>query len=160
MDSLRSACQTSSPRRDWIPFRFFGSLFMKLFLPALDRSSITLEQPHLIPWPSMPAVCCTARRAQVGCKGNPISWAFRVVTDVFFQIPAQTPDRVEFMKATRSVRHTAQWKASSRKALGGIFLVGTKVSLFVLHHCSKPVCIWASVYWHLDACRPRLKLFS
>ena len=47
------------------------------------------------------------------------------------------------MKATRSVRHTAQWKASSRKALGGIFLVGTKVSLFVLHHCSKPVCIWA-----------------
>ena len=61
-----------------------------------------------------------------------------MVTDVFFQIPAQTPDRVELMKATRSVRHTAQWKASSRKALGGIFLVGTKVSLFVLHHCSKP----------------------
>ena len=40
-----------------------------------------------------------------------------------------------------------QWKASSRKALGGIFLVGTKVSLFVLHHCSKPVCISASKYW-------------
>ena len=66
----------------------------------------------------------------------------------------------QLMKATRSVRHSAQWKASSRKALGGIFLVGTKVSLFVLHHCSKPVCIWASVYWNLDACRPRLKLCS
>ena len=66
MDSLRSACQTSPPRGDWIPFRFFGSLFMKLFLHALANQ----EQhnfgpiPHLFPWPSMTAVCGVARRAQ------------------------------------------------------------------------------------------------
>ena len=66
MDSLRSACQTSPSRGDWIPSRFFGSLFMKLFLPAVANQ----EQhnfgpiPHLFPWPSMTAVCGLARRAQ------------------------------------------------------------------------------------------------
>ena len=66
IDLLRSACQTSPTRGDWIPFRIFGSLFMKLFLPALTNQ----EQhnfgptPHLFPWPTMTAVCCLARRAQ------------------------------------------------------------------------------------------------
>ena len=50
--------------------------------------------PHLFHWPSMPAVCCTARRAMY--MGNAISWACHAVPDVFFQLPAQTSNRVEF----------------------------------------------------------------
>ena len=53
---------------------------------------------------------------------NPISWAFHGFTDVFFQLPAQTANRVELGIATRSVSWaaTAQWLASSRKPLGGM----------------------------------------
>ena len=61
-----------SATRDWIPFRIFGSLFMKLFHPALTNQ----EQhnfgpiPHLFPWPSMTVVCCLALRAQAMYMGT------------------------------------------------------------------------------------------
>ena len=135
----------SPPRGDWIPVRIFGSLFMKLFLPALtnQKQQNVVPKPHLLPQPSMPAVCCLARRAQAMYMRNPISWAFHGFTGVFFQLPAQTTNRVELEIATRSVScaATAQWLASSRKALGGMVLIGIKMSLFVLHRCSSHVCV-------------------
>ena len=127
------------------PVRIFGSLFMNLFHPALTnhKQHNVGPKPHLFPQPSMPAVCCLARRAQAKYMRNPISWAFHGFTDVFFQLPAQTTNRVELEIATRSVSWaaTAQWLASSREALGGMVLIGTKMSLFVLHHCSSHVCV-------------------
>ena len=41
----------SPPLRDWIPVRIFGSLFMKLFLPALtnQKQHNVGPKPHLFP---------------------------------------------------------------------------------------------------------------
>ena len=140
IDLLRKRVPDVSATRGLDSFQDLRLLLMKLFHPALTNQ----EQhnfgpiPHLFPWPSMTVVCCLARRAQSMYMGNPPSRAFHGFTDVFFQLPAQTKNRVELGIATRSISWaaTAQWLASSRKALGGMVLIGIKMSLFVLHPCT------------------------